>query len=352
MNMSVLERIRDFHNEDKRETIEIPVGLFDVAAYASIEKKYKRFLETQIDYFPYMLKSQWRIMYGKSRATGHHAIKELVELKTLGEANYKGCHYVYPLTRAMKWRTKDKSAKPMDSKVKRSSDVPLLDSFMRAEYFLHKGMPLMTNLLPILNVLLKRLEVSPRILPGGYKPLYEKWKGKRIFKNNSLNIELDKKGEPIHIDQNPESYKFIALCINTLIDRRCYFETFSMTKDSLIVNLVVTHFGDTNINRFIEIIEDMNEINNCFNHIKVRMKILCENEDQSLNIGNRLKRALVRRRNSLNISDCIDVNSVSVYNTKIERYFVEGDSDELYKDDLSELERVLSTFKNFMEDKE
>lgn len=347
--MKMLELIRQFHDNDKRESMEIPMELMDVAAYAVIEKKYKRFLETQIRFFPYILKSQWRIMYGKSRGAGHNVLKELVDLKVLGEANYRGCHYVYPITRAMKWYLKDKAAKPMNSKVNRSSDLPLLDSFMRAEYFLHRGNPLAISPLPFFNRQLKQLNVLPRLYTRPFQKLYEKWHKKRVFKNQNINLDFDDKKEVINVNQNPECYRFIALCLSSLTDRRCYFERVNITETGLIVKLAVTHFGDSDPNRFIDIIKSMNEICNCFEKVKFSMVILCKSEGHTNNMGEELKNSLIKRKKELKRlrqpSDHIDINSISVYNTDLDRYFTEGDADELFKDNLEDLEKLLSEFK-------
>lgn len=437
--MNDLNKIRNFHNDEENfEKMQIKGNLIDVSVYANIEKKYAMFLKTQIEHFPYMLKSQWRYMFGKSRGSGHNAIKNLVDMKVLGEQKFKGCHYVYPLTRAVKWYKNEGNAKPMDSKANRQSDLPLLDNFMRAEYFLHTGQLIKLNpssffknqfwcrtdkdylakkilqkdikakikekkqeldkirtkinqisngcnnkiveesvirslidvsqqygemLVEIEEVLeVDRVKIDtevavyentflpyvlPKVQAGAIASLSNRWRNKRVIKN--ALFKFNGTTHEIEFRNSLEPFRFIEACLNIFYERSCYFKSIHFSSTGIKYDLVVIHYPDTNDNRYNQIIDDMNLICACTENSHFTLQVLTENEEQKTSAASTFKRILTNRKNRSNVIDHISANEIRIYNTKIERYFFEGDSDLLFEnEDFSQLEMVVAEMKDFL----
>lgn len=359
--MGLIEDIRAYHDDPTNfETMTISGVLIDPAIHATIDRHYKRFLELLLEYFPYMLKTQWRELYGKAKMTGHYAVNELVELKVLGEGSFKGCHYVYPLTRAVKWYTKRENANPF---VQKQSNNKLLDHFMRAEYFLRTTQLIQVSPDYFFNrllwdrrkILLEQKEVTDRIT-GINKQLADLQEQIRQLSQNaaanlnriialaeqkaewnrSLN-ELQRQEEQIKEktkDLPPfkipeiaeggaldcvEEYKerkvfsegvpefknkldyltFVQKCLSILPDRNCYFEDIRLTDEGFKLDLVMIHYHDSSKSRYHRLIDDVNLICDCFMNGSFTLRVLCESEKDQERADKVLKEVFRQRRRSL-----------------------------------------------------
>jgi hypothetical protein len=354
--MKLLEEIRSFHDEPKNfEKITIKGNSFDVAVFANVERYYSMFLRTQIEYFPYVLKGQWREFYGKSRGTGHNTINNLIEMKLIGEGQFKGCHYVYPLTRAMKWHSDNEAAKPFKPKL---SNNLLLDNFMRVEYFLRAGTPLEINADKLfdkyiwrkIDYLRKKKEKNDLInkfqsqvndlntyfsnLKGHELPIELIEKAKRLTEFEYKLTELQQKIEftseskaeqtsllipefaeggiqalaeewkdrKLFKDQKPkleskiDYLRFIQKCLSILPDRNCYIEDIIFFKDSFTLNIAMIHYHDSAKTRYHRLIDDVNMICNCFMDGSFNLKLLCESEKDQKRADKALKEVFRQRK--------------------------------------------------------
>lgn len=357
--MTLIEEIRSYHDEQANfQTITVSGTLFDVSTHAIIERHYARFLEVLVKYFPYMLKGQWRDFYGKARRTGHYAVNELVELKVLGEGSFKGCHYVYPLTKAMKWYTKREKVNPYKQQ---QSNNYLLDHFMRAEYWLRTGELVQIDPDYFFNQLLwerskllkEQKDITDRLVT--YNKQLDELQGslKQLSHNAAANLDrliaaVEKRSELSRtvselqhqenqvkekIKQLPafglpeiadggaidcrEEYKarkvfnkgvpefkspldvlkFVQQCLSILPDRNCYFEGMSMSKEEgFKLQLVMIHYHDSAKARYHRLIDDVNLICDCFINGSFTLRVLCESEKDRERADKVLKEVFRQRR--------------------------------------------------------
>lgn len=359
--MGLIEEIRAYHEQPGNfETMTISGVLIDPAIHATIDRHYKRFLEVLIEYFPYILKTQWREFYGKSKMTGHNAVNELVEMKVLGEGSFKGCHYVFPITRAVKWYTKKENVNPF---VQKQSNNKLLDHFMRAEYFLRTNQLIQTSPDYFFNrllwdrrkVLLEQKGVTDR-LSGVNKQLADLQEQiRQLSQNPSANLskiitlaeqnadltgtmkelqtqeqhikEKVKDLPPFRIPEIAEGgaidcveeYKvrkvfsegvpefktkldyitFVQKCLSILPDRNCYFEDISLTDEGFKLDLVMIHYHDSSKARYHRLIDDVNLICDCFMNGSFTLRVLCESEKDLKRADQVLKEVFQQRRRSI-----------------------------------------------------
>lgn len=134
--MEKLKEMRRYHEGFSSKEIHIRLDLFDPHVYLDIKTKYEKYLEMMYFYFPYMLKSQFYQLYGKSKNTNISVVNDLIHMKLIKEVPIAGNHYILPLSRMSQYFEQKKS--PTRFKVKPSFHT-LLDHFMRAELFVKKG---------------------------------------------------------------------------------------------------------------------------------------------------------------------------------------------------------------------
>lgn len=140
--MNKLEEIRQYHDNFKAESLSIRLDLFDPHAYLTVKTKYEKFLELMYHHFPYMIRSQFYAMYGKSKNTNIAAVNELINLKMVREVGIAGNNYILPISRMSQYFEQKKQ--PARFKVKPSLHT-LFDHFMRAELFVKKGILVHTS---------------------------------------------------------------------------------------------------------------------------------------------------------------------------------------------------------------
>lgn len=133
--MSKLEEIRQYHETFSPERLEVRMDLFDPHVYMEIQMKYEKYLEMMYFYFPYMIKSQFYKMYGKSKNTNIAVVNDLIDMKLIKEVPIAGNRYILPLYRMNQYFEQKKN--PPRFKVKPSLHT-LYDNFMRAELFVQK----------------------------------------------------------------------------------------------------------------------------------------------------------------------------------------------------------------------
>ncbi|WP_141505078.1 hypothetical protein [Paenibacillus luteus] len=359
--MGLIEEIRAYHEDPSNfESMTISGVLIDPAIHATIDRHYKRFLEVLLEYFPYILKTQWRELYGKSKMTGHNAVNELVELKVLGEGSFKGCHYVFPITRAVKWYTKKENANPF---VQKQSNNKLLDHFMRAEYFLRTNQLIQISPDYFFNrllwdrrkILLEQKEVTDQ-LSGINKQLSdlqeqirqlsqnaaanlnriitlaeqranltrimkelqiqeeiikEKSKGLPPFKipeiaeGGAIDCVEEYQARKVFADGVPEFktkldyITFVQKCLSILPDRNCYFENISLTDAGFKLDLVIIHYHDSSKSRYHRLIDDVNLICDCFMNGSFTLRVLCESEKDQERADKVLKEVFRQRNRSI-----------------------------------------------------
>lgn len=114
--------------------------IFRPDAYLFIVRKYHIFAYLFTQKFPFLLKSQFEQIIGKSESMTRKEIKKMVELKLIGQLEYKKNKYIYPLHRFFQY------VKQRFNNVKRNSlthidisESALLTHFMRAEVYLKTG---------------------------------------------------------------------------------------------------------------------------------------------------------------------------------------------------------------------
>lgn len=134
--MNRLQEIRTYHENFSSKTLDIRLDLFDPHVYLTIQMKYEKFLEIMYYYFPYMMKSQFYQMYGKSKNTNISTVNELIDMKVIREVQIAGNNYILPISRMSQYFEQQKQ--PARFKVKPSLHT-LFDHFMRAELFVRKG---------------------------------------------------------------------------------------------------------------------------------------------------------------------------------------------------------------------
>lgn len=134
--MNKLEEIRQYHENFSPQQLQVRMDLFDPHVYMEIQTKYEKYLEMMYYYFPYMIKSQFYKMYGKSKNTNIAVVNELIAMKLIKEVPIAGNRYILPLYRLNQYFEQKKN--PSRFKVKPSLHT-LYDNFMRAELFVQKG---------------------------------------------------------------------------------------------------------------------------------------------------------------------------------------------------------------------
>lgn len=128
-----LKEARDKQELKKKEQLIIPADLIDVVDYAQIERDHAEFLRIMIETTPYILKTQYRQFYGKSRTYVNELLRFLEERNIVGRSTYRGLIYYYPLKKALSWYYGIKDVKGYRRNV---SERFLLESFCRAEFIL------------------------------------------------------------------------------------------------------------------------------------------------------------------------------------------------------------------------
>lgn len=140
--MKKIEKIRHYHDHFKAESLSIRLDLFDPHAYLTVKTKYEKYLELMFYHFPYLMRSQFYALYGKSKNTNIAAVNELIDLKMVREVGIAGNNYILPLSRMSQYFEQKKQ--PARFKVKPSLHT-LFDHFMRAELFVKKGILVHTS---------------------------------------------------------------------------------------------------------------------------------------------------------------------------------------------------------------
>jgi len=307
-------KLLDYNDEylnQKKAEMTIPVMLLDPPTYALMEYKYRGFIRFMSIHCHYMLKSQFRELYGKSRTAGQNALQELIKHGILSEGSFRGCHYVYPTNKAMKF-TFGESFIPVRPHV---SDVILLSHFLRVELFLqdHHGQSY-----PI---------AFPTDQPTSFLPVENK--------DHGFYTHLQK-----------------------LRTRNCFYLGYTTKEDNKKIDCLfyaMTHFHSSAQTRYEKALEAL-EAHAKNTSTTFQLLVLCESDVHRKMAEYVLHKATKKltKKNTVPIGNgqfgeippkiqrCI---GFEVINTNLERYFIRGDNDKhIRESDFEELNDIIDVF--------
>lgn len=310
--MTLLEKVREHHDDaDRFDEMTIRGNLIDVGVYAMIERYYAEFLRTQITYFPYMLKSQWREFYGLTRKASHYKLQDLIDAKVLSEGQFKGCHFVYPATRAMKWYKEDPDAKNMEG---RKPDRQLIDCFMRAEFFLREKDPLYLSATDAFTEIENVLRSLPDEAVSQYLPDTSRYEIENRF--------VEAFGSKIKIGAYETQRQVLQLvkdALDILTRRNCYIKSVKLDRASgFQLEMCVTHFIDSSKSRYHALIQDISLICECFRVNAFTLFVLTDSEKEQQSASELLGQVFKQRKKGKKVNRC---TKLVVRNMNIARYY-------------------------------
>lgn len=313
----MLQAIREYHDDpDNFDVITIPGNLFDVEVCAMIERYYAKFLHTQIRNFPYMLKTQWREMWGRSRKSGHYGLQELIDAKVLGVGHFKGCHFVYPLTRAMKWYGGNADAKPMESRV---SDNLLLDYFMRAEFFLREEYPLYSSSEYAFSNLESLIQHIPPDAIEVYLPQVSYFDVEEEF------LVAFPQCAQHYTTRAPRTVlNMVKSALDSFTKRNCYIKDVAVDRpQGFRLEMCVIHYPDSSRSRYHRLIRDLTALCACFHDSSFGLTVLADSDKTQRKASDLLSEVVKQREKKKSPNRC---EKVTVVNTNIARYYQRGDN--------------------------
>ena len=325
--MGLLENIRSYHDdEDRFRRMTIRGDLFDVRVYAHIERHFAEFLRLQIKYFPYILKSQWRAMYGKDRKTSHYALQELIEMKVLSEGQFMGCHYVFPATRAMKWYFGDPNARNMEPRV---TDRTLIDHFMRVDFFLQHERPLYVEAKEAFKDFDTFVSKLPRDVINFYMPSIDPYRIEDefvpVFGNKVSRIQLD---TALGVTE------MVKEALDVVQRRNCYIEEIALDRENgFRLAACVVHFDSSGKSRYHTLIRDLSLICNCFEHNTLTLRVITECAREEDKARDLLEQVMAQRARQKLLNGC---QSVTITNLNTSRYYQKGDTDTRHSNEADE----------------